>query len=268
MRIGYGISKVGYSANYIVYDGGSCQDPYESDNDYTSANWITLNGAVQHHTFHENGDVDWAKFSVTAGSAYTITTSNLGASNDTALELYDTDGTTKLRDDDCVSLASCINNWSAPDDGTYFIKVRNSSAQGECTGYGYDLAVVSDSSGKGMEIFLPIIVRTSSGGGLVNGDFESGPTGWVEYSSNGWDLILPNSSLPVTPHGGSWAVWLGGDDDEISYIQQQVTVPAGSPYLAYWHWIISEDFCGYDFGGVTINSTVVDVYNLYRLFTQ
>ena len=96
----------------------------------------------------------------------------------------------------------------------------------------------------------------------MNGDFESGPTGWVEYSSNGWDLILPNSSLIVPPHGGSWAVWLGGDDDEISYIQQQVIVPPGSPYLAYWHWIASEDFCGYDFGKVIINSTTVDEYDL------
>jgi C1A family cysteine protease/predicted secreted protein len=263
MRIGYGTSNVGYSANYIVYSGSDCQDTYESDNDHTSAKSIAVNGAAQYHTFHENGDADWVEFSVTAGSAYTITTSNLGTSNDTVL--YLSDGTTKLAEnDDCSGSgpASCINNWIAPITGTYYISVSHSTAQGGCPEYGYNLAVVSNSSSKVTEVFLPIMMRTSSSGGLVNGDFESGPVAWVEYSSNGWDLILPNSSLPVAPHGGSWAVWLGGDDDEISSIQQQVVVPAGSPYLAYWHWIASEDVCGYDFGGVVINSTVVDVYNL------
>ena len=35
-------------------------------------------------------------------------------------------------------------------------------------------------------------------------------------------------------------------------IEQQVTVPANRPYLRYWHWIASEDACGYDVGGVII----------------
>lgn len=267
MRIGYGISQVGYSANYIVYGSGSCQDPYESDNSYTSATQIVVDGALQHHNFHQGGDVDWTKFSVTAGSAYTITTSNLDTSNDTALELYSTNGTTLLTSNDNCSPgnpASCINNWTAPIPGTYFIKTRHPSAQGGCSGYGYDLTVVSDSSAKRTKVFLPVTMKNlSSEGGVTNGNFENGSTGWYEYSTHGWDLILPVSGLPVIPHSGSWAVWLGGDDDDISFIRQQVTVPASSPYLAYWHWIASQDYCGYDFGGVIVNnSTVVDVYDL------
>jgi hypothetical protein len=67
----------------------------------------------------------------------------------------------------------------------------------------------------------------------------------------------------VTPHTGSWAVWSGGDDNELSYIQQSVTVPAASPYLAYWHWIASaEVICGADIGMVQVNGTTVDQYNL------
>jgi len=50
--------------------------------------------------------------------------------------------------------------------------------------------------------------------------------------------------------------------DDISYIQQQVTVLSSRPYLTYWHWIASADYCGYDFGGVLINGSVVDVYDL------
>jgi hypothetical protein len=96
---------------------------------------------------------------------------------------------------------------------------------------------------------------------IVNADFESGQTGWTEYSTHGWDLIL--SSLPVPPHSGSWAVWLGGGDDETSYIQQQVTVPTSSTDLTYWHWIASqENVCGNDLGGVLIDGVPTDVYFL------
>jgi hypothetical protein len=124
--------------------------------------------------------------------------------------------------------------------------------------------VVMEITGGVSPFFLPLMMRSFGGGaGIVNGDFEDGPTGWFEYSTHGWDLIV--NSLPgiVTPHSGAWAVWLGGDYDELSYVEQQVTVPPGSPYLAYWHWIASEDTCGHDFAGVIVNgSTVVDVYDL------
>jgi hypothetical protein len=121
--------------------------------------------------------------------------------------------------------------------------------------------------GGGGKTYLPIVLKNSSGGGdgggIVNGDFENGPTGWVEYSTHGWDLIVTSFPGSITPRSGSWAVWLGGDYNDISYIQQQVTVPAGSPYLAYWHWIASEDVCGWDYGGVIVNDTTVeDVYDL------
>ncbi len=97
---------------------------------------------------------------------------------------------------------------------------------------------------------------------IVNGDFEQGATGWTQYSTHGWTLIRQTFPGSVTPHGGSWAAWLGGDYDDTSYVLQQVTIPASRPYLTYWHWIASADGCGYDFGGVIVNSTVVDTYDL------
>ena len=98
---------------------------------------------------------------------------------------------------------------------------------------------------------------------LLNPGFESGSTGWTEYSAHGWDIITTSLATGVTPHGGSWAVWLGGDDDDISYVQQTVTIPTATPYLAYWHWIASADSCGFDYGLVVINGNqVVDQYNL------
>lgn len=98
--------------------------------------------------------------------------------------------------------------------------------------------------------------------GIVNGDFESGSTGWTEFSTHGWEIIVNSFPPGVTARSGSYAAWLGGDIDDISLVQQQVTISAGAPYLVYWHWIASSDFCGYDFGGVMIDSSVVDVYDL------
>lgn len=98
---------------------------------------------------------------------------------------------------------------------------------------------------------------------IVNPGFEQGRVGWQEYSAQGWVLIM-NSGFPtgVSPHSGQWAAWLGGDDNEISYVRQSVTIPAGAPILSFWVWIGSQDVCGYDFGGVLINSTVVNQFNL------
>jgi bacillolysin len=98
---------------------------------------------------------------------------------------------------------------------------------------------------------------------VVNGTFEAGSTGWTQFSLNGYIMPIGNMPYPNLPgHSGTWYAWLGGSDDEISYVQQQVTVSPSTPYLVYYHRIGSQDVCGYDFGGVLVNNTVVDVYNL------
>jgi hypothetical protein len=120
------------------------------------------------------------------------------------------------------------------------------------------------------EVYLPVVLKPAPPppppNPFVNPGFELGSSGWTEYSLLGYPLILNPSSLPIPlpipPHGGSWAVWLGGDDDEEAYIQQSVTVPAATPYLSYWHWIDSVDACGYDFGSVQVNGTTVHSYDL------
>jgi hypothetical protein len=98
---------------------------------------------------------------------------------------------------------------------------------------------------------------------LLNGDFEAGASGWSEYSTHGWALIMSSADLPVAPHSGDWAAWLGGGVSETSYIQQQVTIPVDRPYLVYWHWVGSEETeCTWDFGSVVVNGTVKESYGL------
>ena len=115
-------------------------------------------------------------------------------------------------------------------------------------------------------VVLPVLLRgvsTSGASSLVNGDFEAGPTGWTESSTNGYGLILSGADLQgMSPHSGKWAAWLGGDNSEESVISQQVTVPSGSPYLSYWHVIGSTDTCGRDEAAVAIDGTIVHRYDL------
>ncbi|MBE2223981.1 MAG: immune inhibitor A, partial [Anaerolineae bacterium] len=35
-----------------------------------------------------------------------------------------------------------------------------------------------------------------------------------------------------------------------------------NPVLSYWHYISSEDVCGFDFGFVVVNNSIVNTYNL------
>lgn len=112
--------------------------------------------------------------------------------------------------------------------------------------------------------YLPLILSSQSQlvDPILNGDFETGQDGsWTEYSSHGWDLIS-NENLPVSPHSGSWLVWLGGGNNEVSKLSQEITIDSLNPYIHFWYWAASEDYCGYDFFKVKINSAVVDEMDL------
>jgi subtilisin family serine protease len=90
---------------------------------------------------------------------------------------------------------------------------------------------------------------------MVNGNFESGTTAWTQSSSQGFRLICTQATCGagLQPHGGSTLAWLGGGNSERSRLSQTLTIPSGqAAYLSYWHWIESEDYCGYDYGYVQI----------------
>lgn len=153
----------GYSNTASAVPAG---DVYELDNVPNDAKLIAANGVTQTHNFHASDDDDWVKFIVTAGTPYTITTSNLGVGggtgNDTVLELYsDTDFINWIeRNDDCPGggRESCINNWITSTVGTYYIKAYfYNHNEGGCTGYEYDLTVV----GGFEKVYLPIILKNS-----------------------------------------------------------------------------------------------------------
>jgi len=64
------------------------------------------------------------------------------------------------------------------------------------------------------------------------------------------------AGLPVIPHTGFWAVWLGGYYGETSSISQSVTIPAGRSILHYWYYSESVDSCNFDFFKIFVGGTL------------
>ena len=104
---------------------------------------------------------------------------------------------------------------------------------------------------------------------LQNGDFEAGANAaWKQITLQGQPLILSTSNQVVT-HAGSWAGWLGGDNNEVAVLEQMVTIPANVTTLSYWFRMKSdEDDCIYDYGGVVVDGQIVDQVALCKPQTQ
>lgn len=81
---------------------------------------------------------------------------------------------------------------------------------------------------------------------ISNGDFEDGEDGWVTFSLRDHRIIFDAGDdelpeLPIAPTSGAWAVWLGGDDSELSFIQRNIFLPADKPFIAHRYYVYSVD---------------------------
>ena len=66
---------------------------------------------------------------------------------------------------------------------------------------------------------------------LTNADFDLGPgMGWVENGAD-FPLIESSAALPVSPHSGEFAGWMGGVNSATHALYQDVLVPAGTTGL-------------------------------------
>ena len=119
-------------------------DSYEDDDTFSNANAIVLNDAnSQLHNLHDSGDEDWVKFYGLAGETYTIEAYNLGDNCDAVIEVYDTDGTTLLEEQDTIGDPNADErlDWSCPQDGIYYVKIKHYSSATFGDGTEYDLKV-------------------------------------------------------------------------------------------------------------------------------
>lgn len=115
---------------------------------------------------------------------------------------------------------------------------------------------------KAFSMYLPVISHYR----IIeadNGNFELGAVLWDEFSTTGQALIRSASALDVPPYSGQWAVRLGNHDDEASIISQGIVLSKDNACLVYWQWVISDDTCNADYGGVGIDGKwTTDVHSL------
>jgi hypothetical protein len=115
-----------------------------------------------------------------------------------------------------------------------------------------------------IKLLLPV-VRFSTDLPLLNGSFENGiGGGWQMRTLRAPRNIWTEDELSSNPlaHSGRLLAWLGGEDYEVSIIEQTVTVPRTQPVLNFWLQSRSEDTCGYDYAGVVVNDTVIRRFDL------
>jgi C1A family cysteine protease/predicted secreted protein len=169
--------------------------------------------------------------------------------------------------DDSVQAWLLRNSWGPGWGENGYMRIRYGTSN---VGYAANYVTISDPFHPTDWVYLPLVVRNVESSppptpteDIPNGGFENGRDGsWNEYSSNGWALIYNASSLPLSPHGGSWAAWLGGDDDETSILSQQISIPSNATTLNYWYWTSSEDFCYYDYAYTCLGSSTLKTHNL------
>ena len=119
------LQQIDVCAEYEV--PGSGADAYEADNECHAAQEIAVDDSGQLRNFAPRGDVDWAKFQVTAGSIYTVTATGLGAEAMPALEL-----TAQCPDSKPPVFGTTTRiTFLAPTSGWYYVKAHNDLADGD-----------------------------------------------------------------------------------------------------------------------------------------
>ncbi len=154
-----------------------------------------------------NYAVSWSAVSL-AAQADTLTSIPQNVTDDYTiflpLVINGTSTTYTLQEDDNAGFSSPTVVYSGS--GTSW------NATGKAAGTYYYRVMVSNSMGDSIwSNIRSVTVNPSGGTGIVNGNFESGSTGWTEFSTHGWDIIVTSFSTGITPRSGSYAAWLGGD---------------------------------------------------------
>ena len=123
--------QYGYGTEYDISvteieAGTDAADAFEPDDTSDDASLVELL-EFQRHNFHTTDDEDWVEFVAVADTQYLIETTNLGVNNDTFIELYDSDMNLLMDDADSGSGSASKILWTAPTDGTYYVKVDDSA---------------------------------------------------------------------------------------------------------------------------------------------
>ncbi len=132
----------------------SFDDDYEPDDACTQAQPITTDGTVQIHTFHDQTDEDWAKFSAISGTTYLIEARVPdGSDADVVLQIYNQCGGNSEAHD---SFGPEVRlQFEVPTSGDIYLQVTNyANAYGSDTLYQLSVRELSDTSAPGALVLV------------------------------------------------------------------------------------------------------------------
>ncbi|MFC1877069.1 carboxypeptidase-like regulatory domain-containing protein [Thermodesulfobacteriota bacterium] len=174
-------------------------DDYEPDDIYTEANEIQIEIEIQEHNFHDAGDEDWNKFNIpTNYMTVDILVNNPGSNCDAVIELYDSNGTTRIfTHNETEKGVGEEFRWSFIEGGDYYIRVRqfDSNVFGDQTNY--DFSILETVAG-----FLGFITGmvTSS----ITGDPISGAL--IKTDNDVTAGSLPNGAYLILHQPGTFTI--------------------------------------------------------------
>ncbi|MCB0080765.1 MAG: hypothetical protein KDE47_07550, partial [Caldilineaceae bacterium] len=135
-------ANFGPNAKYDIRVAASAclPDSAEEDDSAQQAKVLAVGQTTAGHNFCPASDEDWVKFSAQAGKVYVLRTANLAFAADTLLQLYGTDGTTVISENDDYGYISASRIvWSPTTSGEYYARIThvNPVANGPNTQYDF-----------------------------------------------------------------------------------------------------------------------------------
>ena len=96
--------------------------------DFVPGHTVEIGEVFYEDDFDRENDNDWFLFEAEDGQTYTVETDLIGLESDTVAVIYDTDGETKLAENDDADWPNDVSSriiWTAPGDGSYHVLVRS-----------------------------------------------------------------------------------------------------------------------------------------------
>lgn len=232
------ISILAHCGLFLSVLPGVGQDSYEDDDAYGAANVFVLgsetaqNQAVQHHTFHSADDADWVVFYALAGNGYAIRTFNIVYDipaqkfSDTYIELYDTDGTTRL---DSANFEGDpghedILYWTCDKAGVYYVKIKRAPGSFFVNEAGYDLVLFYTDLFY-LPAYLSGSVKSGSGQPIAHARIKASGS-----AMTGTGLSTTDGSFVLSLASGIYSIFVSADGFQ-SQSRSGVAVPASSLHI-------------------------------------
>ncbi|MEZ4680385.1 MAG: fibronectin type III domain-containing protein [Caldilineaceae bacterium] len=121
-------------------------DTYEDDDVCVRAGSVATDGTKATHTFHDNGDADWLRFTAQAGKTYRIKVANLSDDADAIINLYDACNDTLSGQGQNSFGPEVVLEWDATKNGDYFVELRQFDPTKFGNGVNYEVSVTIDTT--------------------------------------------------------------------------------------------------------------------------